>query len=108
MFKLCALLSAVIGLMPVFSVSARTQTDPASQAVVIDSRTGVTGGPSAVVYQTKPRTPSKNTSVNRPGIPSVPARPAQAARPQDATSNPEWQTPIAPVIVIQPKVPGTP
>jgi len=94
-------------LMPAAAVSA--QPDPARQAVVIDSQTGVTGGPSAVVYQTKPHVSvphvsAKNAGPSRPGIP---ARPAQPARPQDNTSNSDESAPITPVIVIQPKVPGS-
>jgi len=104
MLKIVLLWITLAALLPAAAVLA--QPDPARQAVVIDSQTGVTGGPSAVVYQTKPHVPAKNASPSRPGIPPHPARPAQPARPQDNTSNSDESAPITPVIVIQPKVPG--
>jgi len=96
MFKISLLLVAVAALMPAVGVSA--QPDPARQAVVIDSQTGVTGGPSAVVYQTKPHVPAKNAMPSRPASPPHPARPAQPASPRDNTSNRDESAPITPVI----------
>jgi len=86
---------------PVTPAWARSPDSQASQAVVIDSQTGESGGPSAVVYQTKPH-PHANGTPARPAVPAIPATPARPAQATQPAGTQSGDPGLTPVIVVQP------